>query len=269
VESQAGFAAATKEFQPGAVNPQVEASPPETGAVERASLESAGFGQHNSLNSVADAVGAEQIELARGLFDAVSVRFDVSAARPLQKPYVLLLLRYHEKGQEAGAPKSLVYAQALPKVDGNPRQVHLSRAGLPPGYTLDDVTVHLYDGGAEIATNLARKRLGLSADEAFQFAIVEYIEAHRGATLAPVLATKGLPATVRARFASAGAAQAYVKVGRNGQPLGAFADAECRTKLGDAELESALLTLRFNPALKEGRAVEGVARLTPLEVAAP
>jgi len=218
------------------------------------------YSESSDLNASRNFSIKMQSELATERFDAFSLTFEVSAPRPLTKPYIVVVTRYRERPEQPDTERIWTYAQALRRVDMKPARVRMARGGFPLGYKLEDVQVHLYDQGVEVATNIARKRIAITADEAFQFSIVNYLEDHRGATLQPAPLKTALPADLRQRLpAEKLSRNFYVKVGKNGMPMGAFSDEACVEKITDPDLAAAALALRFNPALNVGKPVEGVA----------
>jgi len=58
----------------------------------------------------------------------------------------------------------------------------------------------------------------------------------------------------------------YVKVTKNGLPLGAFVDEACTERVTEPDVSSAVMRLRFSPALNKGKPVEGKAVVRPTEI---
>jgi hypothetical protein len=71
-----------------------------------------------------------------------------------------------------------------------------------------------------------------------------------------------LPAELPVRLAEGKYGETfYVMVSKDGLAREAFADASCTRRIDDPFLVSVVRTIRFKPALAQGRAVEGVAAL--------
>jgi hypothetical protein len=157
----------------------------------------------------------------------------------------------------------------LPRLDGSPRTVTVRQGGFPPGYELVRSEVHLYAEGKEIGTNVAERSLRLTREEAHQYLVMEHIAGHKGDTLPPAMA---LGLTVADLAPSVDAARLqdviYVKVNAEGVPLGAFHDADLIKPAGPA-VERLVAVARFLPALRRGKAVDGVARLTFADLIQP
>lgn len=206
--------------------------------------------------------GLLQAELEKKLFDALEVSFEISAASPLENPYVVIVARYREQEGKPGTARNWIYAQALDTVDAKPRKVYVLRGGFPPGFDMEHYQVHLYDRGAEIATNVSRKRVPLTTEEAFQYSVIEYVARHKGTTLRARALPPELSGDLRTRLPADGFDRThFVKVGKDGKPSAVFLDEQCTRQLGDAELAAAFLALRFHPALDKGKPVEGVAEV--------
>jgi hypothetical protein len=192
--------------------------------------------------------------------DAMEVSFVVSSEHRLGSPYVVTVTQFHRKGGGVGEVQRLIYAKALDPIGRNPAKVHFIEEGFPPGFELRSFEVHLYNGGVEIATNVAPNRALLTRDEAFEYVKMDYIGAHKGATLPAVPAMGKLPADLPARLAEGMYAETYfVRVTKNGLASGSFVDAACTRKVDDPYLDSVIKAIRFKPALDKGEPVEGVA----------
>ena len=194
--------------------------------------------------------------------DAMDVTFEVSAERPLSNPYVVIIARYHAKDAKPGAVGNWIYARALKPVGREAKKVHLVQGGFPPGFELLDFQVHLYNQGEEVATNVAPKRVALTRDEAFQYVLIDYLSSHKKANLpaAPVMGR--LPPDWRTRLTADQLSRPYfIKVSKGGLPLGIYADEACSQPVTDPYLDSVVKGIRFTPALDQGKAVDGTAKL--------
>ena len=197
-----------------------------------------------------------------GNFDAMDVAFEISSERPLDRPYVVVIVQYRATTGKPGQIGNWVYARPLQAVGREPVKVHVEQGGFPPGFELQDFQVHVYNRGEEVATTAAPKRMELTRDEALQYVIGQYIGTHKGATLPPTPAMGRLPADLPARLANNEFKKTYyVKVTKDGKPAEAFADESCSQKVDDPYLQSVVRNIRFKPALEKGKPVDGVAQL--------
>ena len=240
--------------------------PDPSGAMERAaaeamaSFESASILSNSALISGFD--GQAQADLAKELYDAIEVNFELSAETPLNNPYILLVARFREPNAPPSTARNWIYAKSLPPIDSKPVEFHVLKGGFPRGYILEDFKVHLYNRGEEVATNVSSKRVPLTREEAFEYVKIQYIASHRGATVSASPAMGKLPPDLSARLSGGQFNRTYyVKVSKDGVPEGAFMDADCEEKIEDAYLESAVNSIRFKPALEKGKPVSGVASL--------
>ena len=110
----------------------------------------------------------------------------------------------------------------------------------------------------EVATNVAQNRKVLTPEQAFEYVRTLYLDSHKGKTMPAAPVMGNLPDDLAGRL-SAGkyAVPVYVKVSKDGLPLGAFADPACASKIDDPYLDSVVQGIRFKPALANGEAVEG------------
>jgi hypothetical protein len=217
---------------------------------------------YSEMNNVGNYVGKMQAELDKKLFDAMEVNFDVSSEQPLTRPYVVIIARYHDKDTNPPKYKNWIFAKALPQVDSKPQKVHLVQGGFPPGFVMDDFKVHLFDRGQELATNVADNRVELTYNDAFKYVLLDYQSAHKGASLpaAPVMGR--LPPGWHAQLTSEQLSQPYfVKVSKDGMPLGTYADEAGSRPVTDPNLQSVVSEIRFTPTLDKGKAVEGMTKL--------
>jgi hypothetical protein len=195
-------------------------------------------------------------------FDAMEVNFEVSAGRPLDHPYVVLIARYRDRSASEGAYHNWICAEALDPVGPKPTKVRILRGGLPVGFEMKDLQVHLYNGGLEVATNVAANRVALSRDDAFEYVKMDYLSSHPDATLPAAPAMGKLPADLPSRLAQGQFSEAiFVKVSKDGQAADAYLDEACSRRVDDPYVATVLRDLRFEPALRNGKPVDGVAKL--------
>jgi hypothetical protein len=232
----------------------------------------ANFNQANydlgvDMNSAGYAAGQMEAELSQQLFDAIEVSFEINAPALMWDPYLLIVAQY----RDPDAPKELkswIYARALDRVDPRPNKVKFLQGGFPPGFELVSQEVHFYGAGRELATDVSDQRVSLSRSEAHQYIVVNHRNQHKGATVAPAIA---LGVGRRSLYPHYGSEQVeqiiYVKVDKNGVPQGAFRDEGCSEPSEDDYLSGLVAQTCFTPALQEGTAVDGVARLKIVELA--
>jgi hypothetical protein len=201
-------------------------------------------------------------KIATAGFDAMDIEFYITSPKPLLHPYVVTMTRFHARNSKPGLVQNLVYAKSLDPVYSQISHVHFSEEGFPFNYEMIDFQIHIYDGGKEVATNLAQDRVELTREEAFEYVKSEYIGAHMGATLPPVAVMGSLPADLPIKLNSGKYdATFFVRVNKDGLATEAFADEACRQALNDPYLDSVIHRVRFKPALAAGKPVDGVTAL--------
>ncbi len=206
--------------------------------------------------------GARRMALAEGSYDAMEVSFKISSLVPLEHPYMVILFRFHAPDAKPGVDGMVIHAEALDPVDAAPRYVRVLKGGLPIGFKVVDCTVHIYNRGQEVATNLSAKRVEMTHDETQLYLVMEHIGAHKGATLAAAAVPDSLPRAQRQGLSPEQLKRRlYVKVSKDGLLLGAYTDENCSVPLDDARATTALGAVFFTPALEQGKPVEGVARV--------
>jgi hypothetical protein len=218
----------------------------------------------SEFNNTSYHVQAMNEELAKELYDAISITFEVSSEQALLHPYVLVMARLHEKDGKPEEYKSWILAKQLNPIHEGVEKVKITQAGLPPGYSIDKLQVHLYDRGKEIPTTVSPKRVALTIDEAFQYLLIDYIAGNKGATLPAIPALAVLPQDFVARLEKGEFKPAYfVRVTKDGLPGEVFLDRECKQKLADDSINSVIGKIRFKPALDKGKAVDGISTVVP------
>jgi len=208
------------------------------------------------------------LELAQGNYDAMEVSFKISSPVELENPYMVILFKYRERDAKEDDVGMLIHAKQLEPIGPKPRYIRVREGGLPVGFKYVDCSVHIYNRGTEVATNLSSKRVELSREEAQQYLVIEHMGAHKQGTVPASVVRGGLSAAVRGRLTAEKLERTcYVKVSKDGTLLGVFADEGCAQPLEDADTIGVLADSFFRPALVEGKPVDGVARVRLVDLA--
>jgi hypothetical protein len=236
---------------------------PDTAGMAAAS-QSASQAQDMMMSNLAQGAAARmraEADLAQEQFDAVAVSFDVSSQTYLEKPYLIVITRFHLPNDKPGTARNAVYAKALESIGGKPRHIEVLHGGFPHGFEIEDLQVHLYNEGREIATDVSQKRVPLTRDEAFEYLKIEYLGGHKGESLSATPAL-GRPSKEQQLKLTPNQWKAvyYVKVSKEGVPLGTYADEACSQPV-DETIGALAKNVRFYPALENGKPTEGTARL--------
>jgi hypothetical protein len=201
-------------------------------------------------------------ELRQELFDAVDVHFQVSSARPLANPYVVVVVQFHAPNAPNEMAQNWIYAEAIERLDAQPQTFHIKRGGFPPGYELQRFQVHVYDKGREVASNVAPKRVALTSSEAYEYLLIEHLAAHKGKDASAAVALGNLPADLRQKLPVGELGRTfYAKVNKEGVATAVFTDEACENVVENADTASVIKGIRFLPALAKGVPVDGVAKV--------
>ena len=201
--------------------------------------------------------------LAEGSFDAIRLSFDVISDKDLAQPYYAFIAQIRDPNSKPGEVRKWACVKSLGTINaGVIRKVNVYRSGLPPGYILESYEVHLYNGAEELATNLSRKRVPITAEEAIEFRIIEYVGANKGRTLPAAPVNAAFAGEVTAALTPAQLSETcYVRVAKDGRVIAAFRDASGTQPFPDPKIVAALKTLQFKPALEVGRPIESIVPL--------
>ncbi len=228
-------------------------------ALDSSTTHAASVGMSNLGEQANVGGGAHKMKLAEGNYDAMEVSFKVSSPVELDHPYMVVLFMFHNPTTPPGTVGLVIHAEALEPIGAKPMYVRVLKGGLPIGFTFLECSVHLYNRGVEVATNLSAKRVEMTHDETEQYIVKEHLGAHKGATLAAAAVRGSLPRTLRRGFSPEQLnRKMYVKVAQDGKPAGAYEDETCAVPLDDAATVAALGEAFFTPALEKGKPAEGI-----------
>ncbi|MBK8474938.1 MAG: hypothetical protein IPL39_01140 [Opitutaceae bacterium] len=182
---------------------------------------------------------------------AVEVVCDLSCPRETRDAYALLVTEYRINSLDK--PQYKVHVEPLRGLGPKPQRVTMTQGGLPPGFVIGRLDLHVYANGQELASNLSAQRVDLTADQALQYLTLNYIASHPKETLPAVPQRIALPVGFEDRVPAALVAQSlYATVGPDGAVKSVAADT-AGTAVSDAYVDAVVRKFRFNPALKEGK----------------
>ena len=214
----------------------------------------------NTNAKIAQSVGS--FVPSDGTVTAVEVECELSSPRVARNAYALLVTEYRMSSREK--PQYKVHVQALRRLGPKPERVTLLQSGLPAGFDLGRVDVHVYADGQELATNLSEQRVDLTADDALRYLVLCYVAGHAKDTLPAAPLKIAVPAEFKQQVQPAELDRTlYVTVGADGA-VRDLSLAPDRVVAPDFAVAAAVRKFRYNPALKEGKPVESV---VPLKLA--
>jgi hypothetical protein len=138
----------------------------------------------------------------------------------------------------------------------------MREGGLPPGYVLENVRLHVYEHGREVATDISENRAALTRDEAHEYLMIEHASAHKTDTVPARIVLTKLPADWATHPRDRSFDKIfYVKVDKTGHPKDVFEDEACESKVANPYYEATLRDQLFLPALEQGQPVDSVVRI--------
>jgi hypothetical protein len=199
-------------------------------------------------------------ELKQELYDAVDVNFEISSAKRLTSPYVVVVVQFRAPNAPKDTAQNWIYAKAIERLDAQACNVRIKQGGFPRGYVMDRFQVHVYDRGREVASTVAPKRVELTSSEAYDYLLIEHLAAHKAKDARASVALGNLPVDLRQKLPSGDYGRTYyAKVNQEGLAEGVFNDEKCTDALGEGYTASVIRNMRFLPALEKGKPVKGVA----------
>lgn len=216
----------------------------------------------SDINSAGYHAQELEAELAEENFDAIRLTMQISSPVRIEKPYLLVIARIHERDEKPGVFRSWIFAQKIDTIEPEPQRIFINQGGLPVGYTLEDYQVRIYNQGREVPTNVSPNSVQLSRDEARQYVLIEHLAANKEATMPAMPVFGEVPADLKSRMASGEFNQPFfVKVDADGNALGTFTDRECTRSVDNAYVNAFVAGVLFVPAIEKGKPVTGVAQL--------
>ncbi len=191
-----------------------------------------------------------------GDYDAINVEFTISSPLPLTSPYVVAIARFRDAEQQL---RDKFWFRKLDRIDERPRQVKMATAGLPPGFEIESVRLHVFRSGQEVATNESERQISLTPEEAHQYLILAHQTDHPKATMPAQPVWELAPRELwnqSAKQIEATTTRVAVWVDEKGRFMRVGAD-----QIVPPNLLPMLDELFYLPALVDGRAVAGMAQV--------
>ena len=187
---------------------------------------------------------------------AVEVVCEVSAPRETRDAYAVMITEYRMNQREKA--RSLVHLEPLAGLGPKPRQLKMQQTGLPEGFMLSRVGVHLYADGQELATNVSEQRVDLTEDDALRYLVLCYVAEHSKATVAATPLRIAVPPDLGSQL-PAGQTESplFVTVGPDGV-VQSVSTALGQTVAASPAIDSVVRRFRYNPALEAGKPVTSV-----------
>ncbi len=229
--------------------------------------------------------------------DTLQITFSVASAEPVARAYAVILADIASEHQTG----TVTLFEELGELSTQPRKVMIRRPNLSPGFTVENVRIHVYSHGVELGSNVSERRSSFTRQQAKDYLMLVHLTDHKEGTVLPVPVWELAPPTLyaakdRRKFdypvavsvgpdgevlavhRSVGEAyrelRVYDAAALNTKSTPALADAEtaiaappadARTQTADTDLPPHIVALVreliFLPALKDGQPVKGIVSL--------
>jgi hypothetical protein len=113
-------------------------------------------------------------------FNTIILSAMVSSPVPVSDTYVVGIARIRTKESRS---RDIVIFHEIGDLSPEPRQINIQKPGMPPGFEVLDMDLHVFREGQELVSDLSDKQFALTRDEAIEYLALERISAHRGQTL--------------------------------------------------------------------------------------
>jgi hypothetical protein len=201
---------------------------------------------------------------AADLYDAYAVTFTAAAPQEVDHAFAVLVMEVRSP-TTPNVPLQTVMFRNLPKLTTEPRKITMEQRGLPQGFAVERVAVHIYSHGRELATNLSQQRVPVTRDEAHQFLVIRYLLEHKNANLPAKPVPDLLPTDVRDFVpASEFGRSIDLQVSRDGRVDHVKLDPALAPGVA-RYVEELVREARFYPALQKGEPIDGPTTLTLAE----
>lgn len=203
-------------------------------------------------------------DLGNGWSDRLDLEFTVSSPQPVDDAYLVLSTVFLAPNHQE--PFRRVLAQKIGRIGPKPRRVSIYETDFPAGFHVTDYTISLYGGGQEIATNLAADRLDLSAEQAYDYIVADYLATHKDKSLPPAAVLMVPKSRLAAQLTPRLDTPVFVSVDRDGHVQAVSTQRDGR-ELPPRDIVDALQNFRFIPALDHGVPIAGRAKLVVADFA--
>lgn len=193
------------------------------------------------------------LDSEEGEFDAINVEFTIACPTIVKDVYVAAIARIRDADFQI---RDKIWFREIDQIGPSPRALKMSTAGLPPGFIIESVNLHVFRNGFELVTNDSEKQIPLSRAEAAKYLVLEHMGNHADETVSARPAWVLAP---RELWSSA-------KPENFDYPVSVWVDSD-GSYLGPAEksdipgtVKDLIESMYFLPALQDGEPIKGLAR---------
>lgn len=138
------------------------------------------FEQNNSLTNDLEFLTRKARETAGDEFNTIVVRANISSPVPLVDAYAVGIARILTPDHEA---KDVIFFNHIGDIGPEPRGILIQESGLPLGFELQDLQLHLYREGRELVSDQSEKQFALTREEALEYLTLERVSSNRRKSL--------------------------------------------------------------------------------------
>lgn len=185
---------------------------------------------------------------------ALRITTEISSPIPIQNAYIVGVIRFTTA--ESGYDEK-VFFKDIALLGPEPREIKITKAGLPEECEVKDIELHVYHGGQELVTNRSAKQFALTRAEALEYLTLARTSENRGQNLPPVPAWSLAPPQLFAQSRPEDLDYPItLQVDATGQVSAIDPDQVVPSLVREMARE-----LLFQPALENGVPVAGTARV--------
>jgi len=187
--------------------------------------------------------------------DGLEIKCAISSPYPLEKAYIAVTVLYLDPRQP-GRKRMQTGLQSISRITQKPQKVTIGVRNMPVGFHLLGCSFDLYGNGQEVPTNLSRTPQVMTEEQAYQCFFGDYLSRNRNKTRPPAPLLLAPESELRRQVSPAELEQViYTQVDKQGS-VGALSTDEAGTKNVPPQILSVLYSVRFFPALEDGKPVD-------------
>ncbi|MCF3649411.1 hypothetical protein [Synoicihabitans lomoniglobus] len=152
------------------------------------------FFETDSITSDQTFLDRAQSAASEGGHDALDLEFKISSPVPIANAYAVIMGAVTQD-EEKGV---ITFYHPIGAVGPQPRKIKIRKTGFKPGFTIEDVQLHLYVHGKELATNLSERAIDMTREQAREFLLLSHLADHTLDTVDPEAVWTLVPATLLA-----------------------------------------------------------------------
>lgn len=113
-------------------------------------------------------------------FNAIMITAEVSSPVPVADTYAVCIARI--RTDEARSRDMIIFHE-IGQLTPEPRAIEIQKPGLPPGFEVLEIDLHVFCEGQELVSDQSEKQFALTRDEAIEYLVLERVSSHRGQSL--------------------------------------------------------------------------------------